>query len=119
MVEKVLRRPLGTLVRSPLGGVLLTGQLPQGPADQQSAGQLRLRALSDERRLDAVEQLIPVAQEAGMPLVHHLLHRDLAASEEDHPTLETEAEGVAYAVLSYFGVHASEYSFAYVAHWGE
>ena len=52
-------------------------------------------------------------------LAHHLLHRDLATSEEDRPTLEAEAEGVAYAVLSYFGVDASEYSFAYVARWAE
>ena len=52
-------------------------------------------------------------------LAHHLLHRDAVASEEDRPTLETEAEGVAYAVLSYFGIDASGYSFAYVAHWAE
>ena len=30
-----------------------------------------------------------------------------------------EAEGVTYAVLSYFGVDASGYSFAYVARWAE
>ena len=52
-------------------------------------------------------------------LAHHLLHRDVAATEADRPTFEAEAEGVAYAVLSYFGVDASEYSFAYVAHWAE
>ncbi len=52
-------------------------------------------------------------------LAHHLLHRDAAASEADRPTLEAEAEGTAYAVLSYFGVDASEYSFAYVARWAE
>ena len=50
-------------------------------------------------------------------LAHHLLHRDAAATEADRPTFETEAEGTAYAVLSYFGVDASEYSFAYVARW--
>lgn len=50
-------------------------------------------------------------------LAHHLLHRGMAASEADRPTLE--AEGTAYAVLSYFGVDASEYSFAYVARWAE
>lgn len=52
-------------------------------------------------------------------LAHHLLHRDVAATEADRPTFEAEAEGVAYAVLSYFGVDASEYSFAYVASWAE
>jgi hypothetical protein len=52
-------------------------------------------------------------------LVHHLLHRDAEGSEADRPTFEAEAEGTAYAVLSYFGVDASEYSFAYVARWAE
>ena len=52
-------------------------------------------------------------------LAHHLLHRDALVSEADRPTLEAEAEGTAYAVLSYFGVDASSYSFAYVAHWAE
>ena len=35
----------------------------------------------------------------------------------DRPTFEAEAEGTAYAVLSYFGVDVSEYSFAYLARW--
>jgi antirestriction protein ArdC len=52
-------------------------------------------------------------------LAHHLLHRDATATESDRPALEAEAEGTAYAVLSYFGVDASEYSFAYVARWAE
>jgi hypothetical protein len=52
-------------------------------------------------------------------LAHHLLHRDVGGTEADRPTFEAEAEGVAYAVLSYFGVDASEYSFAYVARWAE
>ncbi|QIN84599.1 ImmA/IrrE family metallo-endopeptidase [Rubrobacter tropicus] len=52
-------------------------------------------------------------------LAHHLLHCDAAASEEDRPMLEAEAEGVAYAMLSYFGIDASGYSFAYVARWAE
>jgi hypothetical protein len=52
-------------------------------------------------------------------LAHHLLHRDAEATEADRPTLEAEAEGTAYAVLSYFGVDASGYSFAYVARWVE
>lgn len=52
-------------------------------------------------------------------LAHHPLHRDADASEADRPAFEAEAEGAAYAVLSYFGVDASEYSFAYVARWAE
>jgi antirestriction protein ArdC len=53
-------------------------------------------------------------------LAHHLLlHRDAPASGAERAVLEAEAEGTAYAVLSYFGVDASGYSFAYVAHWAE
>ena len=52
-------------------------------------------------------------------LAHHLLHGDPGATEEDRPTFEAEAEGTAYAVLSYFGIDASEYSFAYVARWAK
>lgn len=50
-------------------------------------------------------------------LAHHLLHRNAGGTEADRPTFE--AEGTAYAVLSYFGVDTSEYSFAYVARWAE
>ena len=42
----------------------------------------------------------------------HLLHQDAGAFEGNRPTLETEAEGVAYAVLTYFGIDSSGYSFA-------
>ena len=52
-------------------------------------------------------------------LAHHLLHRDVAATEADHPTFEAEAEGTAYAVPSYFGINAAEYSFASLARWAE
>lgn len=52
-------------------------------------------------------------------LAHHLLHRDPGTTEADRPTFEVEAEGTAYAVLSYFDIDASEYSFAYVARWAE
>lgn len=52
-------------------------------------------------------------------LAHHLLHGDTPLRKEELPTLEAEAEGTAYAVLSYFGIDASSYSFAYVAHWAE
>ncbi len=60
-----------------------------------------------------------MAKTLAHELAHHLLHRDATVSEEDRPNLEAEAEGVAYAVLSYFGVDAAGYSFAYVAHWAE
>ncbi|MFJ9031657.1 aldo/keto reductase [Streptomyces sp. NPDC102274] len=64
------RYGMGTLVYSPLAGGLLTGRYRKGrPADSHRAG-FGLKHLSDERRLDAVEQLILLAEEAGMPLAH-------------------------------------------------
>ena len=43
---------------------------PQGPADRPAPRRASSRHLSDERRLDAVEQLIPLAEEAGLPMTH-------------------------------------------------
>ncbi|WP_406146839.1 aldo/keto reductase [Streptomyces sp. NBC_01012] len=64
------RYGMGALVWSPLAGGLLTGRYRKGKtADTHRAG-FGFRHLSDERRLDAVEQLIPVAQDAGMSLTH-------------------------------------------------
>ena len=60
---------MGTLVWSPLAKGMLTGRLRK---DQQT--DLRraaiLTSFSDERRLDAVEQIIPLAKEAGLPMTH-------------------------------------------------
>ena len=48
---------------------LLTGRVRKGEHnDLRRAG--LFRHLNDERRLDAVEQLIPLAQEAGLPMTH-------------------------------------------------
>ena len=43
---------------------------PQGPADRPAPRAPCSRRFSDERRLDAVEQIIPLAEEAGLPLTH-------------------------------------------------
>ena len=86
--------------------------------DALSPGAKGLYHLRDRRIL--LRSALPADQRTktlAHELAHHLLHRDAAASEADRPTFEAEAEGVAYAVLYYFGVDASEYSFAYVAHW--
>ena len=77
---------------------------------------------SPRRRLILLRETLAGDQKAKSlthELAHHLLHRDARALEAERPTLEVEAEGTAYAVLSYFGVDASDYSFAYVAHWAE
>ena len=63
------RYGMGMLVWSPLAQGMLTGRIRRG-------GQTDLRRvalfkhLSDERRLDAVEQIIPLAEDAGLPMTH-------------------------------------------------
>ena len=64
------RYGMGTLVWSPLGGGLLTGRHRKGQQTNSHRASFGFKHLSDERRFDAVEQLIPVAQEAGMSLTH-------------------------------------------------
>jgi aryl-alcohol dehydrogenase-like predicted oxidoreductase len=63
------RYGMGTLVWSPLAKGMLTGRIRK---DQQT--DLRrvamFTSLRDERRLDAVEQLIALAEEAGLPMTH-------------------------------------------------
>jgi aryl-alcohol dehydrogenase (NADP+) len=64
------RLGMGTLVWvGPLGQGLLTGRVrkDQG-SDVRRAGVLK--HLGDERRLDVVERLIPLAAEAGLPMTH-------------------------------------------------
>jgi aryl-alcohol dehydrogenase-like predicted oxidoreductase len=65
------RYGMGTMVWSPLAKGLLTGRYRKG---QQQPDSIRVKFLpkqmSDERNLDAVEKLIPLAQEAGLSLTH-------------------------------------------------
>ncbi|GAA4425754.1 aldo/keto reductase [Georgenia halophila] len=61
---------MGTLVYSPLAGGMLTGRYRTGKRTDTHRSQYGFKHLADERRLDAVEQLIPVAQDAGIPLTH-------------------------------------------------
>ena len=63
------RYGMGTLVWGPLGQGMLTGRVRKGQQTDLRRARL-LKALSDERRLDAVEQLIPLAEEAGLPMTH-------------------------------------------------
>jgi aryl-alcohol dehydrogenase-like predicted oxidoreductase len=63
------RYGMGILVWSPLAQGLLTGRVRKGqPTD------LRRTALfshmRDEHRLDAVEEVIPLAEQAGLPMTH-------------------------------------------------
>ncbi|MFJ8578515.1 aldo/keto reductase [Micromonospora sp. NPDC093277] len=61
---------MGTLVWSPLAGGLLTGRYRKGQEAATHRSRYGFQHLKDDRRLDAVEQLIPLAEEAGMPLTH-------------------------------------------------
>ncbi len=66
------RYGLGVLVWSPLAMGLLAGRLRRGSAETASAGRLHWagRHMTDERKLDAVEALAGVAEQAGLPLPH-------------------------------------------------
>jgi aryl-alcohol dehydrogenase-like predicted oxidoreductase len=60
---------MGVLVWGPLGQGLLTGRVRKNQHNDLRRASM-LRHLTDERRLDVVEQLIPLAEEAGMPMTH-------------------------------------------------
>jgi aryl-alcohol dehydrogenase-like predicted oxidoreductase len=64
------RYGMGTLVWSPLAQGMLTGRYRKGQQADTRRAIYGFKHLSDERRLDAVEQLIPLAQDAGMSLTH-------------------------------------------------
>ena len=63
------RHGLGVLVWSPLAMGMLTGRVRKGQPSDLRRTRL-FKHLSDERRIDAVEQLIPVAEQAGLKLTH-------------------------------------------------
>jgi aryl-alcohol dehydrogenase-like predicted oxidoreductase len=63
------RYGMGILVWSPLAQGMLTGRIRKGQQTDLRRTAL-FRHLSDERRLDAVEQVIPLAEKAGLPMTH-------------------------------------------------
>ncbi|WP_064457760.1 aldo/keto reductase [Streptomyces hygroscopicus] len=66
------RYGMGTLVWSPLAMGLLTGRYRKGRTVSPRDARMRWvpRHMTDERKLDAVERLIPLAEEAGLSLTH-------------------------------------------------
>jgi aryl-alcohol dehydrogenase-like predicted oxidoreductase len=63
------RYGMGVVVWSPLAQGLLTGRIRKG--QQSDLRRTRLfRHMSDERRLDVVEQIIPLAEKSGLPMTH-------------------------------------------------
>jgi aryl-alcohol dehydrogenase-like predicted oxidoreductase len=64
------RYGMGTIVYSPLAQGLLTGRVRKGHKSQLTRSGAYFAHLSDERRIDVVEQLIPLAEGAGISLTH-------------------------------------------------
>ncbi|GIH22806.1 aldo/keto reductase [Acrocarpospora phusangensis] len=63
------RYGMGVLVWSPLAKGMLTGRIRKGQAtDLRRVG--LFRQFRDERMLDVVERIVPVAEEAGLPMTH-------------------------------------------------
>jgi len=60
---------MGTLVWGPLGQGLLTGRVRKNQHNDLRRTGL-VHHLTDERRVDVVEKLIPLAAEAGLPMTH-------------------------------------------------
>ena len=63
------RHGMGVLAWGPLGQGMLTGRVRRG-AETDVVRASYFKAFSDERRLDAVERLVPLAEEAGLPMTH-------------------------------------------------
>jgi aryl-alcohol dehydrogenase-like predicted oxidoreductase len=63
------RHGMGTLVWGPLGQGMLTGRVRKGQGNDLRRASL-FKHLKDERRIDVVEQLVPLAEEAGLPMTH-------------------------------------------------
>ena len=63
------RYGIGTLVWGPFAQGLLTGRVRKDQENGLRRAGL-FKHLNDERRIDAVEQLIPIAAEAGIPMTH-------------------------------------------------
>jgi aryl-alcohol dehydrogenase (NADP+) len=71
MLPTCERYGMGVLVWSPLSKGMLTGRYRKGqPLPDSIRVKYLPKQMSDERSLDAVEQLIPVAEEAGLSLTH-------------------------------------------------
>lgn len=63
------RYGMGTVIWSPLASGMLTGRVRRGE-DSDLRRLARFAALRDERRIDAVEQFIALAQDVRVPLTH-------------------------------------------------
>jgi len=71
MLPTCQRYGMGVMVWSPLSKGMLTGKYRKGqPMPDSLRARFMPKQMSDERSLETVEQLIPLAQEAGLSLTH-------------------------------------------------
>ena len=82
------RYGMGTVVYSPLAGGALSGRYRAGQANENFRASTGMRHFRDERRLAAIEQLIALADELGMPLPHLAMAFTLA-----HPGVTSAIAG--------------------------
>jgi aryl-alcohol dehydrogenase (NADP+) len=82
------RYGMGVLVWGPLGQGMLTGRVRRGQDTDVTRARF-MQAFNDQRRLDAVEQLIPVAGEAGLSMPHLAM-----AFAISHPAVTSALLGV-------------------------
>ena len=61
MLPVTQRYGIGTIIYSPLAQGLLTGRVRRGQESELTRSGAYFAHLSDERRIDVVEQLIPLA----------------------------------------------------------
>ena len=88
VLPTIQRFGMGTLVWGPLGQGLLTGRVRKNQGnDVRRAG--LFQHFNDERRLNAVERLIPLAAEAGLPMTHLAMAFTIA-----HPGVTSALIGV-------------------------
>ena len=60
---------MGVMVWGPFAQGMLTGRVRKGGGNDLTRARYS-RHLSDERRIDVVERLVPLAREAGLPMTH-------------------------------------------------
>jgi aryl-alcohol dehydrogenase-like predicted oxidoreductase len=88
ILPTIQRFGLGTLVWGPLGQGLLTGRVRKNQDNNlRRAGMVQ--HLNDERRIDVVERLIPLAAEVGLPMTHLAMAFTIA-----HPGVTSALIGV-------------------------
>jgi aryl-alcohol dehydrogenase-like predicted oxidoreductase len=79
---------MGVLVWGPLGQGMLTGRVRRGRDTDVIRARFQSRAFNDERRLDAVESLIALTEDAGVSMPHLAM-----AFATSHPAVSTALVG--------------------------